>query len=184
MTLSPSDIENFSAALPDDWTLNSVSTSGTLTTLLATHTDRRRLVIVVDQDPPPGEAPTQVQMETAVDQVTPPPWLTTLPSLEGGEVDRFALGIGGVAVNYVAAGDGLAAATWRYSDDQTEAILGALDGGGFAASGFTVVDPDAIRIGATSRDVTANDWLGEVVVGADTFDGETTTSVSWLLRRA
>ena len=50
-------------------------------------------------------------------------------------------------------------------------------------AGFTLVDPDSITVGASYFDVSAGDWVGQVVVG-EMIDGDQSfATVQWFLTR-
>jgi len=51
------------------------------------------------------------------------------------------------------------------------------------AAGFTLVDPDAITVGASYFDVQAGDWTGQVIVGELMEDDGSFATVQWFLTR-
>ena len=68
--------------------------------------------------------------------------------------------------------------------DQLEALQEFYAGDALAAGGFTLVDPDAIMVGASYFDVSAGDWSGQVIVGELVEEDESFATVQWFLTRA
>lgn len=179
------ELEAYGAAAPSGWAYNSISTTDSSSTLVMTReADGLRIVYMSSVDPQPGEPPAQFSLEADASEIPQPAWLASLPVPSGGEITAVGEGIGEVEVNYFPAVNGLVAATWRFPADQLEALQEFYAGDALEAAGFTLVDPDAIRVGASYFDVTAGDWTGQVIVG-ETIDGEASfASVQWFLTRA
>jgi hypothetical protein len=179
------ELEAYGAAAPSGWAYNSISTTDSSSTLVMTReADGLRIVYMSSVDPQPGEPPAQFSLEADASEIPQPAWLASLPVPSGGEITAVGEGIGEVEVNYFAAVNGLVAATWRFPADQLEALQEFYAGDALEGAGFTLVDPDAIRVGASYFDVTAGDWTGQVIVG-ETIDGEASfASVQWFLTRA
>lgn len=182
-SISAEDLEALGMGLSDPWRYNSISTSSTTATLVATQSDGLRLEIAAAIEPGEGRPATEVRFVSKVDAVTEPAWLATLPALPGGEIAGLGEGVGEVVIEYVPAGDGLVTVRWRYEGDRMEELQELFMSGVLEAAGFTVEDPDAIRLGATAFDVTAGDWTGEIVVGETEFEGEKLTDLVWLLQK-
>lgn len=179
------ELEAYGAAAPSGWAYNSISTTDSSSTLVMTReADGLRIVYMSSVDPRPGEPPAQFSLEADASEIPQPAWLASLPVPSGGEITAVGEGIGEVEVNYFPAVNGLVAATWRFPADQLEALQEFYAGDALEAAGFTLVDPDAIRVGASYFDVTAGDWTGQVIVG-ETIDGEESfASVQWFLTRS
>jgi hypothetical protein len=179
------ELEAYGAAAPSGWAYNSISTTDSSSTLVMTReADGLRIVYMSSVDPRPGEPPAQFSLEADASEIPQPAWLASLPVPSGGEITAVGEGIGEVEVNYFPAVNGLVAATWRFPADQLEALQEFYAGDALEAAGFTLVDPDAIRVGASYFDVTVGDWTGQVIVG-ETIDGEESfASVQWFLTRS
>ena len=183
--LSRGDLEKFGGGVPEDWKFNSISTTDTTATLVATRTaDGLRLAVATYSKPDKGEPATEVRLEAKADAMVEPAWLATLPALEGGTVAAVGEGVGEVLIDYFPAGKGLVTVRWRYEGDRLREIQDYLMSGALEVAGFELVDPDAIRIGASAFDVQAGEWSGEVVVGTTEFEGQTLTDLVWLLQKA
>lgn len=182
-TLGKADLEAFGAGVPQDWKFNSISTSDYSATLVATRSDGLRLEVASYTKPAKGEPATEVRLASSLDAVPEPAWLATLPALEGGEIAAIGEGVGEVRIDSFLAGAGLVTVHWRYEGDRLTEIQDYLMSGALEVAGFTLVDPDAIRIDASSFDVTAGDWTGQVVVGVTQFDGDTLTDLVWMLQK-
>ena len=182
--LTGGDLEKFGGGVPEEWKFNSISTTDTSATLVATRTaDGLRLGVSTYAKPDPGEPVTQVRLETTTDAIAGPDWIATLPALEGGEISAVGEGVGEVLIDYFPAGKGLVTVRWRYEGDRLQEIQDYLMSGALEVAGFDLVDPDAIRIGASAFDVQAGDWMGEVIVGTTEFEGQTLTDLVWFLQK-
>lgn len=182
---SRDELEAYGAAAPSGWAYNSISTTDSSSTLVMTReADGLRIVFMASKDPDPGVPPAQFSLEADASEIPQPAWLASLPVPSGGEITAVGEGIGEVEVNYFPAGNGLVTVTWRFPGDQLEALQEFYAGDALEAAGFALVDPDAIRVGASYFDVTAGDWTGQVIIG-ETIDGEESfASVQWFLTRA
>lgn len=181
--LGKNQLEKFGAGLPATWDFNSISTTDTSATLVATRDDGLRLEVASFAKPAKGEPVTEFRLVDSLSEMPMPKWITTLPTLEGGQVANIGEGVGAVSIDYFPAGAGIVSVRWRYDGDRVDEIADYLMSGAIEVAGFTLLDPDAIRIGATSFDVAAGDWQGQVVVGTAQFDGETLTDLVWLLQK-
>ena len=182
--LGTDDLEAFGAGLPSTWNFNSISTTDTSATLVATRVDDGlRLEVASYVKPDKGGPKTEVRLSREVTAMPSPRWLATLPALEGGQVVNVAEGVGRVQVDYAPAGDGLVSARWRYDGDRIEEAVEYLLSGALEVAGFELLEPDAITVGATSFEVAAGDWAGQVIVGSSEFDGQTFTDLVWLLQK-
>lgn len=182
---SKSELEAYGAAAPEGWTYNSISTTNSSASLVMTRdSDGLRIVYKSSSDPSPGEPPAEFWLESDATEMPQPVWVATLPVPAGGELLSVGEGIGEIEINYFPAANGLATATWRYAGDQLTSLQEFYAGGALEAAGFTLVDPDAIRIGASYFDVTAGDWTGQVIVGELMQGDESFATVQWFLTRA
>lgn len=179
-----SQLEAYGAAAPAGWTYNSISTTDSSSTLVMTReSDGLRIVYMSSKDPGPGVPPAEFGLEADVSEIPQPAWLASLPVPSGGELIAVGEGIGEVEVDYVPAVDGLVSATWRYPAEQLESLQEFYAGGALDAAGFTLVDPDAITVGASYFDVTAGEWTGQVIVGELIEEDESFATVQWFLTR-
>ena len=178
------DLEEYGAAAPSGWAYNSISTTDSSSTLVMTReSDGLRVVLMSSIDPGPGVPPAELRLQADASEVPQPAWLASLPVPSGGEITAVGEGIGQVEVSYFPAVDGLVTATWTFPGDQLEALQEFYAGGALEAAGFTLVDPDAITVGASYFDVSAGDWVGQVVVG-EMIDGDQSfATVQWFLTR-
>ena len=187
LDLAPSkaDLEAYGAAAPSGWAYNSISTTDSSSTLVMTRdADGLRVVYMSSKDPGPGVPPAEFGLEADATEMPQPAWITSLPVPGGGELTAVGEGIGDVEINYFPAVNGLVTATWQFPAEQLPALQEFYAGDALAAAGFTFVDPDAIRVGASYFDVTSGDWTGQVIVG-ELMDGEESyASVQWFLTRA
>lgn len=182
---SKSELEAYGAAAPTGWTYNSISTTDSSASLVMTRdADGLRIVYKSSTDPRPGEPPAEFWLESDATEMPQPVWVATLPVPSGGELLSVGEGIGEIEINYLPAANGLITATWRFDADQLEALQEFYAGGALEAAGFALVDPDAIRIGASYFDVTAGDWTGQVIVGELMQGEESFATVQWFLTRA
>ena len=185
--VAPDDaaLEDYGAAAPAGWAYNSISTTDSSSTLVMTRdSDGLRIVFMASKDPDPGVPPAQFSLEADASEIPQPAWLASLPVPSGGEITAVGEGMGEVEINYFPAAKGLVTATWRFPGDELESLQEFYAGGVLEEAGFALVDPDAIRVGASYFDVTAGDWTGQVIVG-EVIDGEDSfASVQWFLTRA
>ena len=182
---SKSELEAYGAAAPSGWAYNSISTTDSSASLVMTRdADGLRIVYKSSTDPRPGEPPAEFWLESDATEMPQPVWVATLPVPSGGELLSVGEGIGEVEINYFPAAQGLVTATWRFDADQLEALQEFYAGGALEAAGFALVDPDAIRIGASYFDVTAGEWSGQVIVGELMQGEESFATVQWFLTRA
>ena len=178
-------LEAYGAAAPSGWAYNSISTTDSSSTLVMTRdSDKLRIVYMSSKDPDPGVPPAQFWLEGDVSEMPQPAWLASLPVPAGGEVAAVAEGVGEVEINYFPAEAGLVTATWKFPGDQLESLQEFYAGGALEAAGFTLVDPDAIRVGASYFDVTAGDWTGQVIVGEFMSGEESMATVQFFLTRS
>ncbi|MEK9738045.1 MAG: hypothetical protein VW239_12040, partial [Candidatus Nanopelagicales bacterium] len=71
--LTEGDLEKFGDGVPEEWKFNSISTTDTSATLVATRTaDGLRLGVSTYAKPDPGEPVTQVRLETTTDAIAEP----------------------------------------------------------------------------------------------------------------
>lgn len=182
--LSKEDLEAYGAAAPEGWAYNSISTSDSSMSLVMTReSDDLRIVYMAYRDPGAGEPQAEFSLESYASEIPQPAWLGSLPLPPGGELTAVGEGIGEVEIDFAPALNGLATATWRFPADQLESLQEFYAGGALEEGGFTLVDPDAIRVGSSYFDVTAGDWSGQVVVG-EVIDGDASySSVQWFLTR-
>ncbi|MEY3732838.1 MAG: hypothetical protein RL347_197 [Actinomycetota bacterium] len=182
---SKSELEAYGGAAPAGWAYNSISTTDSSSTLVMTRdADGLRIVYMSSKDPGPGEPAAEFWLESDAAEIPQPVWLASLPVPDGGELRAVGEGIGEVEVSYFPAVNGLVTATWQFPAEQLESLQEFYAGDALAAAGFALVDPDAIRVGASYFDVMAGDWTGQVIVG-ELIDGENSySSVQWFLTRA
>lgn len=177
-------LEAYGSAAPAGWAYNSISTTDSSSTLVMTReSDGLRVVFMSSTDPGPGVPPAEFRLEAQVSEVPQPAWLTALPVPAGGEITAVGEGIGQVEVNYFPAVDGLVTATWTFPGDQLEALQEFYAGDALEAAGFTLVDPDSITFGASYFDVSAGEWVGQVIVGEMIDGDESFATVQWFLTR-
>ncbi len=177
-------LEAYGAAAPTGWAYNSISTTDSSSTLVMTReSDGLRVVFMSSTDPGPGVPPAEFRLEAEASEVPQPAWLASLPVPAGGEITAVGEGIGQVEVNYFPAVDGLVTATWTFPGDQLEALQEFYAGDALEAAGFTLVDPDSITFGASYFDVSAGEWVGQVIVGEMIDGDESFATVQWFLTR-
>ena len=182
---SKDELEAYGAAAPQGWAYNSISTTDSSSTLVMTReSDGKRIVFMSSKDPGPGVPPAEFRLESDASEIPQPAWLGSLPLPSGGELIAVGEGIGEVEVEYFPAVNGLVTATWRFPADQLEALQEFYSGDALEAGGFTLVDPDAITVGASYFDVSAGDWSGQVIVGELMEEDESFATVQWFLTRA
>jgi len=177
-------LEAYGAAAPQGWTYNSISTTDSSSTLVMTReSDGLRVVLMSSKDPGPGVPPAEFRLEADASEMPQPAWLASLPVPSGGDVIAVGEGIGEVEVDYFPAVGGLVTATWRFPADQLTALQEFYAADALEAAGFTLVDPDAITVGASYFDVQAGDWTGQVIVGELMEDDGSFATVQWFLTR-
>ena len=178
------ELEDYGASAPSGWAYNSISTTDSSSTLVMTReSDGLRVVFMSSIDPGPGVPPAEFGLEAETSELPQPAWLASLPVPAGGEITAVGEGIGQVEVNYFPAVGGLVTATWTFPGDQLEALQEFYAEGALEAAGFTLVDPDSITVGASYFDVSAGDWVGQVIVG-EMIDGDQSfATVQWFLTR-
>jgi hypothetical protein len=177
-------LEEYGAAAPQGWTYNSISTTDSSSTLVMTREDDGlRVVYMSSKDPGPDVPPAEFSLEADASEIPQPAWMASLPVPDGGELTSVGEGIGEVEINYFPAAGGLVTATWRFPAEDLPALQEFYAGGALEAGGFTLVDPDSITVGASSFDVTAGDWTGQVIVGELIEEDESFATVQWLLTR-
>ena len=182
---SKAELEAYGAAAPAGWAYNSISTTDSSASLVMTRdADGLRIVYKSSTDPRPGEPPAEFWLESDATEMPQPVWVATLPVPAGGELRSVGEGLGEIEINYFPAVNGLVTATWRYDGDQLESLQEYYAGGALETAGFTLVDPDAIRIGASYFDVAAGDWTGQIVVGELMQGEDSFATVQWFLTRA
>lgn len=182
---SKAELEAYGAAAPTGWAYNSISTTDSSSTLVMTRDDDGlRVVYMSSKDPGPGVPAAEFSLESDASEVPQPAWLSSLPVPGGGELIAVGEGLGEVEINYFPALAGLVTATWQFPGDQLTSLQEFYAGDALAAAGFTLVDPDAIRVGASYFDVTAGDWTGQVIVGELMQDEDSYATVQWFLTRS
>ncbi|MBM3685399.1 MAG: hypothetical protein FJW85_00125 [Actinobacteria bacterium] len=177
-------LEAYGAAAPQGWAYNSISTTDSSSTLVMTReSDGLRVVLMSSKDPGPGSPAAEFWLEADASEIPQPAWLASLPVPDGGELIAVGEGIGEVEVDYFPAVGGLVSATWRFPADQLTPLQEFYASGALEAAGFTLVDPDAITVGASYFDVQAEDWTGQVIVGELMEDDDSFATVQWFLTR-
>ena len=178
-------LEDFGAAAPDGWTFNSISTTDSSSSLVMTReADDLRVVFMSSVDPAPGVPPAEFRLEAYASELPRPLWLASLPLPRGGELTSVGEGAGEVEIDFAPAQRGLVTATWRFPAEELEALQAFYAGDALEAAGFSLVDPESIRFGASSFDVSAGEWTGQVIVGELLEGDESFANVQWFLTRA
>ena len=177
-------LEAYGAAAPAGWTYNSISTTDSSSTLVMTReSDAMRVVYMSSKDPGPQLPAAEFRLEAQASEIPQPAWLASLPVPQGGEVIAVGEGVGQVEVEGFPAGSGLVTAMWRFPSEELTALQEFYAADALDAAGFTLLDPDAIAVGASYFDVAAGDWTGQVIVG-EMVDGEDSyATVQWFLTR-
>lgn len=182
--LTKADLEAFGEGAPNGWTYNSISTTDSSSILVMTRDDDDlRVALKVAPKPDPGEPPTEFRLEQETGDVPQTAWLASLPVLEGGQLVAVAEGVGEAAIEFRPVGGGLVSATWRFPVEQLDALMAYIASGVLEEAGFTLVDPDSISFGAAYIDVTAGEWIGQVIVGETMMDDKSFADLTWYLTR-
>lgn len=177
-------LEAYGASAPEGWSYNSITTTDSSISLVMTReADGLRIVYMTSKEPDPGVPPAEFSLEADASEMPQPAWLAALPVPDGGEVIAVGEGIGEVEIDFFPAANGLVTATWRFPGEQLPALQEFYAGGALEPAGFALVDPDAIRVGASYFDVTAGDWTGQVIVGEVIEEDESYATVQWFLQR-
>ena len=175
-------LEAFGAAVPTGWKQASFATSGSLTTLLITHTDGRRVVLVSDseaQNPGTGRAPLELQLSTAATPGSTPAWIASLPALAGGELVEYIEASGRIQDNGAGAGQ-YVLVRWRYPATQLDSLKAYLESGVVQSAGFGY-DVDTFNGFESLVAVTIGDWTGSVLIGNASIDGVEYYDLVWSL---
>lgn len=174
-------LEAFGSTATGDWRAASFSTSGSLSTLLFTHTDGRRVVYVAEADPAGTYAPLELQVEPSAATISAPAWAAALPALEGGALIDYTEAAGRVQSNLFGT-EQFVAIRWRYAASELDALHAYLESGVVQSAGFTY-DVDVFNGFENMVDVTIGDWSGTVIIGEASIDGETFYDLVWSLGR-
>lgn len=184
--LTVTDLEAFATALPAGWRQASVSTSGSLATLLLTNeSDPRRVVYSSDSESTPdGSPPLELNVDPGdTVEIPQPAWLASLPALAGGELVEVQEGIGTVNFLGVPGRNGYVLARWRYPVDAIDDLNAFLESGVVQAAGFTY-DLDLFNGFENLVEVTAGDWTGSVLIGSASMNDQEFYDLVWSLTRA
>ena len=182
--LSKAQLEAFGAAVPSGWKQASSATSGSLTTLLLTHTDGRRVVFVSDSDASvngTGRAPLELSLSTDNPSSEQPAWIASLPALPGGELVEYIEASGRIMDNLVGAGE-YVLVRWRYPATQLDALKAYLMSGVVQSAGFTY-DKDTFNGFEALVDIAIGNWTGTVLIGTASIDGVEYQDLVWALHR-
>ena len=179
--LDAAALEAFGATAVGGWQQASFATSGSLATLLLTHTDGRRAVYVTESDSASLRAPLELTVEPSAATLTAPSWAASLPALEGGTLVDFTEAAGRVQPNLLGTGE-YVEVRWRYAADQLDALNEYLESGVIQSAGFTY-DADLFNGFENMVDVTIGDWVGTVIIGEATIDDVTYYDLVWSLGR-
>jgi hypothetical protein len=180
--LDGAQLEAFGGSVPEGWKQASLATSGSLTTLLITHTDGRRVVLVSDSDaksPGTGRAPLELELSTNTAPASTPAWIASLPALAGGELVEYAEASGRVQNNAAGAGE-YVLVRWRYPAAQLDALKAYLESGVVQSAGFSY-DADTFNGFESLVDITIGDWTGSVLIGSASIDGVEYYDLVWSL---
>lgn len=184
--LGVAELEAFGAAPPAGWRQASVSTSGSLATLLLTaESDPRRVVYSSDSESTPGgRPPLELNLDPGdTADIPQPAWLASLPALEGGVLVELQEGVGTVNFLGVPGGNGYVLARWRYPVDAIDDLNAFLESGVVQAAGFTY-DLDLFNGFENLVEVTAGEWAGSVLIGSGAMGDEEFYDLVWSLSRA
>jgi hypothetical protein len=184
--LDVTQLEAFAAAPPAGWRQASVSTSGSLATVLMTNeADPRRVVYTSDSESTPDGRPSlELNLDPGDTADLPQPaWLASLPALEGGELVEVQEGIGTVNFFGVPGRNGWVLARWRYPVDAIDDLNAFLESGVVQAAGFTY-DLDLFNGFENLVEVTAGDWTGSVLIGSGSAGDEEFYDLVWSLTRS
>lgn len=179
-------LEAFGAAPPAGWRQASVSTSGSLATLLFTNeADPRRVVYSSDSESTPdGRPPLELNLDPGDTADLPQPaWLASLPALEGGVLVELQEGVGTVNFLGMPGRNGYVLARWRYPVDAIDDLNAFLESGVVQAAGFTY-DLDLFNGFENLVEVTAGEWAGSVLIGSGAMGDEEFYDLVWSLSRA
>lgn len=182
--LDKAQLETFGAAVPSGWKQASSATSGSLTTLLLTHTDGRRVVLVSDSDASvsgTGRAPLELSLSTDNPSSEQPTWIASLPALSGGELVEYIEASGRIMDNLVGAGE-YVLVRWRYPATQLDALKAYLTSGVVQSAGFTY-DKDTFNGFEALVDIAIGNWTGTVLIGTASIDGVEYQDLVWALHR-
>ncbi|MFM8529689.1 MAG: hypothetical protein ACKOD2_08460, partial [Ilumatobacteraceae bacterium] len=182
--LDKAQLEAFGKSVGNGWKQASIASSRSLTTLLLTHTDGRRLVFVSDSEALPsgsGRAPLQMEVFTTTPPDAAPAWFASLPSLRDGEVVEYTEASGRISDNLVGSGQ-FVLVRWRYPTTQLDALNAYLASGVVQTSGFSY-DKDTFNGFEALVDVANGDWKGTVLIGNANIDGVDYYDLVWSLSR-
>lgn len=179
--LDSAALEAFGATAGADWRAASFATSGSLSTLLFTHTDGRRAAYVAESDPAGTYAPLGLEVEPSAATIGAPAWAAALPALEGGTLIDVTEAAGRVQSNLFGT-EQFVAIRWRYAASELDALRTYLESGVVQSAGFTY-DVDVFNGFENMVDVTIGDWSGTVIIGEANIDGETFYDLIWSLGR-
>lgn len=179
--LDSAALEAFGATAGGDWKAASFATSGSLSTLLLTHTDGRRASFVAEADIAGTRAPLELEVEPSAAAIAAPAWAASLPTLEGGTLIDYTEAAGRVQSNLFGV-EQFVAIRWRYSAADLEALQAYLESGVVQSAGFTY-DVDLFNGFQNMVDVTIGAWSGTVIIGEANIDGETFYDLVWSLGR-
>lgn len=182
--LDKAQLEAFGAAVPNGWKQASSATSGSLTTLLITHSDGRRVVFVSDSDASvsgSGRAPLELSLSTDSASNEQPAWIASLPALPGGELVEYIEASGRIMDNLVGTGE-YVLARWRYPATQLDALKAYLTSGVVQSAGFTY-DKDTFNGFEALVDIAIGNWTGTVLIGTASIDGVEYQDLVWALNR-
>jgi hypothetical protein len=184
-SITGADLEAFGAAPATGWTQSSMSTSGSIFTLLLTNaSDGRRAVYVVQEDAAnTAYPPFELRVSPTDGTLVEPAWAAALPRTDGGELVEVVEGVGDVGAGFVVAGNGNVSARWRYPEASLPDLEAYLESGVVESAGFTF-DRDLFNGFQQMVDITAGDWVGTVIIGEATVNGEVFYDLVWTLQRA
>jgi len=182
--LDGTQLEAFGASVPSGWKQASLATSGSLTTLLLTHTDGRRVVLVSDSESAAtgtGRAPLELSLSTATQPSEKPAWIASLPALPGGELVEYVEASGRIMDNLMGGGQ-YVQVRWRYPASQLDALNAYLTSGVVQSAGFGY-DKDTFNGFEALVDISIGDWTGTVLIGNASVDGVEYQDLVWSLNR-
>jgi|GEM_PF-1734587 len=182
--LDKAQLEAFGASVGNGWKQASIAVSGSLTTLLLTHTDGRRVVFVSDSEAAAsgtGRAPLQMELSTPTLPAAPPAWFASLPALQGGEVVEYTEASGRVTDNLAGTGH-FVLVRWRYPATELDALNAYLTSGVVQSAGFSY-DADTFNGFEALVDVANGEWKGSVLIGDASVDGVEYYDLLWSLSR-
>ena len=182
--LDGEQLKAFGASVSNGWKQASLATSGSLTTLLLTHTDGRRVAFVSDSEASAsgtGRAPLEMSLSTDGTATAEPGWIASLPGLSGGELVEYIESSGRISDNLVGAGE-YVLVRWRYSASQLDALNAYLTSGVVQSAGFSY-DTDIFNGFEALVDVAIGDWKGTVLIGAASVNDVEYHDLVWSLHR-